>query len=463
MASGFSGVLKLTDLDDFITPSQECIKPVKALPRSEGGRKPGVSASDDSARLEAAKISLNDCLACSGCVTSAESVLIGSQSFEEFLKSIESEKTHSAVDRKTFVLTLSPQSVASMAANSKLSMEEATLKLSGMFRSLGVSFVFDSSFARSFSLIETANDFISRFKAGETHLPLLASSCPGWICYAEKTHGELVLPLISTVKSPQQISGSLIKSHIASKLSLSPDRVYHLSLMPCYDKKLEASRQEFYSDMYRTRDVDMVLTSVEVGQILEERGLNLTDYPSVGLNSFISLEPNAGLLGHRGGGSGGYLEHTLVRAARELFSLEVSEICYTTLRNRDIGEITVEKDGVSVLRFAYAYGFRNIQNIVQKIKRNKCPYHFVEIMACPSGCLNGGGQMRASGVDHKDHLSDVIKLYQTIPLTDPSTDPCVATMYHEWLEGASPDTAKQLLHTAYKSVDKTISPLVIKW
>ena len=455
MASGFSGVLQLTDLDDFITPSQECIKPVKAKPRQ--------TASDATARLEAANISLSDCLACSGCVTSAESVLIGSQSFEEFFKCIESEKADSAVDKRTFVLTLSPQSVASLAASNKLSMEEATFKLSGMFRSFGVSFVFDSSFARSFSLIETANDFISRFKAGETRLPLLASSCPGWICYAEKTHGDLVLPLISTAKSPQQVAGSLVKSHIASKLGVSPERVYHLSLMPCYDKKLEASRQQFYSDLYRTRDVDMVLTSVEVGQMLEERGLKLADYPSVGLNSFTNLEPNCGLLGHQGGGAGGYLEHTLVRAAKELFSIEVGEVSYKTLRNRDMGEVVVEKDGVSVLRFAYAYGFRNIQNIVQKVKRNKCTYHFVEIMACPSGCLNGGGQMRASGVEHKDHLSDVIKLYQTIPLTDPFSDPSVAAVYCEWLEGASPDRAKQFLHTGYKPVDKTISPLVIKW
>ena len=460
MASGFSGVLQLTDLDDFITPSQECIKPVRAVPRLEGGAKRIPTESSESARLEAAKISLHDCLACSGCVTSAESVLIGSQSFEEFLKCIESD---SGVSEKTFILSLSPQSVASMAADSKLSMEEATLKLSGMFRSFGVSFVFDSSFARSFSLIETANDFISRFKAGETQLPLLASSCPGWICYAEKTHGDLVLPLISTVKSPQQISGSLVKSHIASKLGLSPERVYHLALMPCYDKKLEASRQQFYSDLFRTRDVDIVLTSVEVGQMLEERGRKLADYPSVGLNSFSNLELVSGLLGHQGGGSGGYLEHTLVRAAKELFNIEVGEISYRTLRNRDIGEVVVEKDGVSVLRFAYAYGFRNIQNIVQKVKRNKCTYHFVEIMACPSGCLNGGGQMRASGVEHKDHLSDVIKLYQTIPLMDPFSDPSVGALYTEWLEGASTDKVKQFLHTVYKSVDKTISALVIKW
>ncbi|KAI6657454.1 Cytosolic Fe-S cluster assembly factor narfl-like [Oopsacas minuta] len=456
MASGFSGVLKLTDLDDFITPSQQCVKPVQPPTRLPG--------STNSTKLEKAKISLNDCLACSGCVTSAESVLIGSQSFEEFLKCIESADQSSPADSKIFILTLSPQSVASMAAVSNLSIQEATLKVSGMFRSFGVSFVFDSSFARSFSLIETANEFISRFKLGETHLPLLASSCPGWICYAEKTHGNTILPFISTAKSPQQVAGSLIKSYIASMLGTSADNIYHLSLMPCYDKKLEASRQQFYSDIYRTRDVDMVLTSVEIGALLEARALKLTDYPSVGLNSFsdLKLEPVAGLIGHKGGGAGGYLEHTLVRAAKQLFNIEVNEISYTTLKNKDIGEVTVEKDGQTVLTFAYAYGFRNIQNVVQKIKRKKCPYHFVEVMACPSGCLNGGGQMRASEMEHKDHLNDVIKLYDTIPLTDPFLDLSVKRLYSEWLEGENSDKVVQYLHTSYKAIDKTISLLSIK-
>eukprot|EP00800_Vazella_pourtalesii_P000732 TRINITY_DN1063_c0_g1_i2.p1 TRINITY_DN1063_c0_g1~~TRINITY_DN1063_c0_g1_i2.p1 ORF type:complete len:457 (-),score=109.27 TRINITY_DN1063_c0_g1_i2:570-1940(-) len=456
MASGFSGILKLTDLDDFITPSQECIKPVQRPSRSSGG------VPTESTKLETAKISLNDCLACSGCVTSAESVLVGSQSFEEFLKSAESNQT---AQDKIFILTLSPQSIVSIAATCKLSLEETTLRLSGMFRSFGVTYVFDSSFARSFSLMETANEFISRFKLGETQLPLLASSCPGWICYAEKTHGDLVLPFISTAKSPQQVAGSLVKDYVASKLGASPDRIYHLSLMPCYDKKLEASRHQFYSDMYATRDVDMVLTSVEVGALLEERAQEITDYPSVGLNSFwdLKLEPSSALLGHRGSGAGGYLEHTLVRAAKQLFDVEVNEISYTALKNRDIGEVSVEKDGVSVLKFAYAYGFRNIQNVVQKIKRKKCPYHFVEVMACPSACLNGGGQMRPTGVEHKDHLADVIRLYQTIPLTDPFLDLAVKSLYVEWLGGENSDRVKQFLHTGYKAIDKTISPLIIKW
>ena len=466
MASGFSGILKLTDLNDFITPSQECIKPIQAPNQRGGVKRRTVGTAETASPQAAAKISLNDCLACSGCVTSAESVLIGSQSFAEFMKSVEINQSLPETEKKIFVLTLSPQSVASVAAACQLSVKEATLKLSGMLRSFGVSYVFDSSFARSISLIETANEFISRFKSGDTRLPFLTSSCPGWICYAEKTHGDYILPLISTVKSPQQVAGSLVKSHLADKLGVPPGRVYHLSLMPCYDKKLEASRRQFYSDAYRTRDVDLVLTSVEVGLLLEERATRLDSYASVGLNSLLDIqsEPVSELSGHRGDGAGGYLEHSLIRSAKELFGLDISEIRYTSLKNKDMGEVSVEKDGVSVLKFAYAYGFRNIQNVVQKVKRDKCPYHFIEVMACPSACLNGGGQMRPlEGVEHKDHLNDVIRLYQTVPRVDPFTDAAVSRLYEEWMAGGTSEKIQTYLHTAYQPVPKTISALTIKW
>ncbi|KAL9984996.1 hypothetical protein ACROYT_G007347 [Oculina patagonica] len=108
-------------------------------------------------------------------------------------------------------------------------------------------------------------EFVRRFKSqqsGEKNaIPMLASACPGWVCYAEKTHGSYVLPYISTTKSPQQIMGSLVKNHFGASLGKSPDEIYHVTIMPCYDKKLEASREDFYNDMYSTRDVDCVIST----------------------------------------------------------------------------------------------------------------------------------------------------------------------------------------------------------
>ena len=106
---------------------------------------------------------------------------------------------------------------------------------------------------------------------------MLTSSCPGWICYAEKTHGELVLPHLSSVKSPQQVSGTLIKETAAKVLNKSPNKCYHVAIMPCYDKKLEASRQDFYNTEYSARDVDLVLAANEVQTMLENANINLKD------------------------------------------------------------------------------------------------------------------------------------------------------------------------------------------
>ncbi|CAO2642320.1 Cytosolic iron-sulfur assembly component 3 [Lemmus lemmus] len=113
---------------------------------------------------------------------------------------------------------------------------------------------------------------------------MLASACPGWICYAEKTHGNFILPYISTARSPQQVMGSLVKDFFAQQQHLTPDKIYHVTVMPCYDKKLEASRPDFFNQEYQTRDVDCVLTTGEVFRLLEEEGISLVELEPVPLD-----------------------------------------------------------------------------------------------------------------------------------------------------------------------------------
>ena len=480
--AGFSGALKLTDLDDFITPSQECIKPVKVE------KKPGKGAaaiklkvdSDGSyievdkqgtqTKLEKAKITLNDCLACSGCITSAESVLITQQSQEELYRVVEENSTlirdGRSDEQKLVVVSVSPQSRASIAAKYGLSAKETALKLVTFLKSLGVHYVFDTTFSREFSLVESAREFVRRYRDPSTPgaLPMLASACPGWVCYAEKTHGSFILPYISTTKSPQQVMGSLVKYHFVKSLGKTPDQVYHVTVMPCFDKKLEASRNDFYSDLYRTRDVDCVITSGEVEKMLEEKQVDLLALAPQPLDEPFSAWRGDELYGHSGGGSGGYLEHILRHAASELFGHSVEEITYKTLRNKDFKEFVLDVDGKPVLKFAAAYGFRNIQNLVQKMKRGKCPYHFVEVMACPSGCLNGGGQILPSnGEVVKDLLSRVEAVYNSVSMRKPNENPLILQLYQDWLGGADSEKAKQVLHTQYHEVEKFVSALTIKW
>ncbi|NXU61300.1 NARFL factor, partial [Horornis vulcanius] len=287
MAARFSGVLQLTELDDFIAPSQECIKPVKVEKTGKAAAKIRIEADGsyfqvnqdgEAQKLEKAKITLNDCLACSGCITSAESVLISQQSHEELCKVLALNKAAAAQEQKVVVVSVSPQSRASLAARCKLGLLQTAQRLTTFLKS--VHYVFDTTFSRNFSLLESQREFVRRFHQqaeDKKALPMLASACPGWICYAEKTHGSFIIPHISTTKSPQQVMGSLVKGYFAEQKHLSPDRIYHVTVMPCYDKKLEASRPDFFNQEYQTRDVDCVITTGEVLKLLEQEGVSLAD------------------------------------------------------------------------------------------------------------------------------------------------------------------------------------------
>ncbi|XP_053378942.1 cytosolic Fe-S cluster assembly factor narfl-like [Mercenaria mercenaria] len=475
--AGFSGALQLTDLNDFITPSQECIKPVK-IDRTAGkvgkirieddGSYVDVSEGGKETKLQKAQITLNDCLACSGCITSAESVLITQQSQDELYRilqeNLQLQKDGQAEQQKTIVVSVCPQARASLAAKYGLSVTESSHKITAFFKKLGVHYILDTTFARGFSLIESCREFVSRYKESEVTpaaFPMLASACPGWICYAEKTHGSYILPYISTVKSPQQIMGSIVKDYFAKKLSKTPDQIYHVSVMPCFDKKLEASRPDFYSDIYSTRDVDCVITSGEVDLMLQKEGTALSDIEDHPLDNLFG---SADIVSHIGGGSGGYLEHIARYAAEEILGFTVESLKYKTLRNQDFQEVTIETEGKPPIKMALAYGFRNIQNIVQKIKRGKCPYHFVEIMACPSGCTNGGGQIRPEGeVTPKERLVAVTELYNSVRTVNPWTQSDIQNLYADWLGGTNSEKCKQMLRTQYHEVEKMTNALAIKW
>ncbi|KAG8433308.1 hypothetical protein GDO86_017552 [Hymenochirus boettgeri] len=455
---------------------EECIKPVKVE------KKPGKGAAkirieDDgsyfqvnqegtSQKLEKAKITLNDCLACSGCVTSAETILITQQSHEELCRILRQNKTEAPSEHKLVVVSVSPQSRASLAARFNLSIQETAQKLTSFLKQLGVHHVCDITFSRNFSLLESQREFIQRFKSHKEEkkvLPMLASACPGWICYAEKTHGSFIIPYISSTKSPQQVMGSLVKSHFAQEKNMQPNQIYHVTVMPCYDKKLEASRPDFYNQEYETRDVDCVITTGEVLKMLEQEGMSLSDVCPSPLDSLFRSVVEEEPVGHQGGGSGGYLEHIFRNAAQELFGVHVDEIVYKPLKNKDFQEVTLEKDGNVLLHFALAYGFRNIQNLVQKLKRGRCPYHYVEVMACPSGCLNGGGQVKAEGESSKDLLQTVEQLYNKVRTELPEANAQVTELYRHWLKGQDSDVARQALHTQYHAVEKINSGLAMKW
>ena len=471
--AGFSASsVKLGDLGsgDFLSPGQACVNPLFGDSASssaavEGGEKKvalkigyegggGAAASRNPFILPAepdliktterktATVTLADCLACSGCVTSAETVLLEQQSVGNFMSAAAAKgKDHDVV-----FVTVSRQSLASLAVHFGMPAADFVPLFSAFLeKKCSVDHILDESHGVDMALAQLRAEFLHRKRhacaapkwkrpdstqavsstqikngAGDAVaflrppapggvLPMLTSACPGWVCYAEKTKPE-TLPYISVTKSPQQIMGGVVKRMLSKRMGIDPQRVYHCTIMPCADKKLEASRRDFYEQKgeHGYPDVDCVLTTIEVAQMLEaESDLSAFAPASADSESMdcddpceaFALRPNelknkpaehAMLLG-----SGGYLDHLFRFAARELHGVQVDgPLEYKRGRNADFKTVELRVDGNIVLRFAASYGFRNIQTIARQLKRGKCAYDFVEIMACPSGCTNGGGQIR---------------------------------------------------------------------
>ncbi|KAL2895806.1 Protein NAR1 [Bienertia sinuspersici] len=464
MSEKFSATLRLGDLNDFIAPSQACVV-TQLKPNSTN---PSLNTSENRVKAappvsaEPVKISLKDCLACSGCITSAETVMLEKQSLDEFLSSINKGKT--------VIVSVSPQSRASLATHFGLSPPQAFKKLTTFFKSLGVKAVFDTSCSRDLALIEACNEFIVRYKQSQfgdgerctTSLPMISSACPGWICYAEKTLGSYILPYISSVKSPQQTIGAVFKRYLCQKMSLRPDEVYHVTVMPCYDKKLEAAREDFVFEMAYPNGSNIH----EVLELIQLKSVDFTSVDESPLDRMLANVNDEGYLYGVNGGSGGYAETIFRHAAKALFRKDIEgPLEFKIIRNSDFREVLLEVEGKTVLRFALCYGFRNLQNVVRKIKTGKSDYHFLEIMACPSGCLNGGGQIKPKpGQSAKDLIQQLESVYmENVMVSDPFQNPIAKGLYDEWLEQPGSEKAKQYLHTEYHPVVKSITSQLYNW
>lgn len=477
-----SAILSTDDLNDFIAPGVACIKPVETLPLlpEPSSNETEVILDGDSRSATAttappAEISLTDCLACSGCVTSAEAVLVSLQSHAEVLSTLDAAPSlqihgpdpvtgrYSVAglenpEAKLHVASVSPQTRANLAAACGPGVTEAqagamleTLLMgstglpSGGKYNNGFTWVVDTNTAREMTHVLSADEVLQETNASTPARPILAASCPGWVCYAEKTHPH-VLPHLSRVKSPQALAGTLVKTSLAAALDISPDRVWHCAVMPCFDKKLEASREELTDEVWArsglpgrgVRDVDCVITSKEVLMLAESRGLDffklsreaarpvMQPFPDATLQKFLfrqdpselpQISPSSTSSSQKtplaAGSSGGLLYHILQSRAAQTPGAEIQII---KGRNADVVEYVVSVAGEPVFKAARYYGFRNIQNLVRRLKParpSKMPggkpfgsarrpvgksasleYSYVEVMACPGGCTNGGGQIK---------------------------------------------------------------------
>ncbi|XP_044193265.1 nuclear prelamin A recognition factor isoform X1 [Thunnus albacares] len=419
---------------------------------------------------DGSQLLLSACLSCDGCLSEEESLKISQQSLEEVERVLALNKKCDVTKHKVLVASVCPQSLPFFAVKFGLDITEATHKLCGFLKSLGAQYVFDTTLAAGFSILESQKEFIQRYRRRhhDSHaLPMFTSSCPGWIRYAERVLGSLVTPHICTARSPQQIMGCLVKDYFSKQQQkLSPEKVYHVVVAPCFDKKLEAVREEFYNSLLESRDVDCVLTSGEIYYLMEQKKVSVEKLDSVPLDHILGEVGDVALVRNEGRGSEGFLEHVFKHAAKELFGLDVHEITYKTLRNRDFQEVTLERDGETLLQFAAVYGFRNIQTLVHRMRKGRVPYQLVEVLSCPGGCLSGRGQAEseAGGRTDKTLVQQMEETYSSLPVCLPELNLTLHTLYQDWLQGQDSPQAGTLLHTQYRSQSQShTQPPHMQW
>ncbi|KAM3591656.1 uncharacterized protein V6R79_005370 [Siganus canaliculatus] len=418
---------------------------------------------------EGSQLLLSACLSCDGCLSEEESLKISQQSLEELQQVLALNKKCDVSKHKVLVASLCPQSLPFFAVKFGVDVTEAAHKLCGFLKSLGVQYVFDTTLAAGFSIIESQKEFIQRYRRRhhDPHaLPMFTSSCPGWIRYSERVLGSLVTPHICTARSPQQIMGCLVKDYFSKQQKLSPEKVYHMLVAPCFDKKLEAVREEFYNSLLETRDVDCVLTSGEIYCLMEKRKVSVEQLEPLPLDHVLGEAGDPALVRHEGRGSEGFLEHIFKHAAKELFGLDVHEITYKNLRNRDFQEVTLERDGETLLQFAAVYGFRNIQTLVHRMRKGRVPYQLVEVLSCPGGCLSGRGQAESEtgGRVDKVLVNQMEEAYSSLPVRLPEVNPALNTLYQDWLQGQDSSQASTLLHTQYRDQSQShTQPPHMQW
>jgi len=407
--SRFSTGLRVTDLDDFLPSSTACVLPLQGgLPPPGSVAAPVYSHNAHDANGETntsvARVTLSDCLSCSGCITSAETVLLATHSVDNFVTACsQSADAFGAV-------VVAPAVVASLASVWKLAEIESVLeRIQTIFDKFGAFAVVLNSVGRCLSVLETCAQAVERLQPDQNdgsgaQQPLFASACPGWTFYVEKTQPHLV-SCLATAKSPQAMMQLLVRHELG-------EHAWTVSIAPCYDKKLESQRDAKDSEHV------FVLTATEVLELAERAPPHMPNDARRQLR--ISQQVSA-LTKFRGawwatfgGLSGGYAVEVFRYVAQYVFKHRVSDAMLEPAavreRNPDLRQLLLyqhRSSGDFVVSFrpviadddlqlrysvATAYGFRNIQNIVRQYKHTgRCNWNFVEVMACPGGCGNGNG------------------------------------------------------------------------
>ncbi len=341
-----------------------------------------------------------------------------------------------------------------------------TGKMVAALHRLGFHKVYDTNFAADLTIMEEGTELLGRIQNGGV-LPMITSCSPGWINYAEFNYPDL-LPHLSTCKSPQQMQGAIIKSYYAEKNGLDPKNIFMVSIMPCTAKKFEKERPELEVD--GIRDVDAVLTTRELGSIIRRAGIQFEKLPDEDFDDDIIGEYSGA--GDLFGVTGGVMEAALRTVYHILTGKEREAITFESVRGFEgVREASVNMGGMTV-NVAIAHGMKNAKVLLDEIRAGTSKYHFIEIMGCPGGCINGGGQpiVRPCFLPHEDR--DILDTYrqkraralyredERQVLRQSHNNPQVKQLYAEYLGEPNSHKAHHLLHTSYAPRERYSDPVI---
>lgn len=346
----------------------------------------------------------------------------------------------------TTIVQIAPAVRTAWGEPFNMSPEQAEVgRLVSALRQMGFNYVFDTVFSADLTIMEEGSEFLRHFRAGKTKvMPLFTSCCPGWVRFLKSQFPEYV-SCLSTAKSPQQMFGAISKSYFAEKIGVDPRSIYSISVMPCLAKKAECALPTM-RDANRGADVDLVLTTRELDRLFRAESLTVDRMPVSQPDSVLGAGTGAGTIF---GATGGVMEAALRSAYFLATGKNPDPDAFREVRGMDgwrEAEFDLAGDQV---RCAIANGLDNARRLLEALRKGEVHYDFVEVMACPGGCVGGGGQPIAG--DDKERAADraavLYSLDRHAPLRFSHENPEVLSLYKEFLREPLSETAENLLHT----------------
>jgi len=324
-----------------------------------------------------------------------------------------------------------------------------TGKMVAALRRLGFDRVFDTDFTADLTIMEEGSELLERLSHGGV-LPMITSCSPGWIKFIEHYYPQL-LPHLSTCKSPQQMFGALAKTFYAQKAGINPKDIVSVSIMPCTAKKFELGRPEMNSSGYR--DVDIVLTTRELGRMLKQAGIDFGSLPEESYDDPFGITTGAAVIF---GATGGVMEAALRTAYELKTGKTLGDINFTSVRGLEgVKEATIPVDGLNV-KVAVAHGLGNARKLMDKLAAGTADYHFIEIMCCPGGCIGGGGQPIPTNTEiRQKRIDGIYTADERMAIRKSHENPAVQALYKEFLGSPLGHKSHELLHTHYTPRGKT--------